>query len=158
MTNPKTHFQNLISSYGFQEHEAEAADIFKGASQNIMAKHFMHVQNGGRVSMPLQYFGTGGSTETGAEFPLTVSDTIARAPLEQTFPQSGGALGSVFEDVLKQFRTHSGQKFKLSKEKKHSLKVLFADSVDKLFGKIRKIASKTKVLKASHVSKASKKI
>jgi hypothetical protein len=154
MTNTKTHFKNLISSYGFQEHESEAVDVFKGASQNIMAKHFMHVQNGGRVSLPLQYFTTGGS----GDFPSTMTNTVARASLEQTFHQTGGALGGIFEDVLKQFRAQSGHKFKLSKEKKQSLKVLFADSIDKLFGTIRKVASKTKLLKASHVSKAAKKI
>ncbi len=158
MSISNQNFKALISHYGFDDFEQEALKEFHSG-----AKQFLTRQTGGHVSMPEEYFGASGATNYTSEPTGTimsqVNDIEIRPALEQTFPHSGGAVvkevKSIFNKVLKEYRQE--KKIRLTKADKERLQKEFQLSIDNMFEKIRKVASKTKQLKATQIKRVLKK-
>jgi len=152
-------FKTLIGGYGFESFEPEALELFNNELDTIMHKSM----SGGRVSFVGDYFANPSNNFTtssdGANHSMSVvTDTMARPSLEQTFKVGGFHDDKVFESALKHFRLGGGAPSKLSKVKKDETKNIFKGLVEKVFSEVRKVASKTKLLKATQVKRAVKKI
>ena len=154
-------FSNLIGGYGFETYEPEALELFNSEMNSIVGKSMV----GGRVSMPGDYFGSPDPNTTSAnngsnEMMASVTDVLARPSLEQTFPKVGGSANDskIFDVALKKYRMEGGGPSKLKSEKKEQSKIIFKDIIDKIFKEVRKIASKTKLLKVNQLKRALKKI
>ena len=159
-------FQNLIGGYGFESFEEDALDVFNkqlGSLLNITP------QKGGRVSMPADYFGypTKAWTQSDAGTNPSMStptDTIVRPELPSTFKVGGGeeqSLEKLFQVALKDFKQtggdNSAKKKRMSKEEKAGRAHYFKNAIEKLFKEVRKVATKTKILKAVQLKRAFKK-
>lgn len=164
-------FENIVGGYGFEKFEQGALTEFQSAIMPIMKKSLG--QTGGRVTMPAEYFGSYPNVYTsnpnGTHHSMaTPTDVLARPELPQTFPhphpnsQWGGANDSIdglFESALKEVRQSGGaeKKLRLRKDQKEHAKNIFRVLVDNIFQEVRKVAKKTKLLKATQVKRATRK-
>jgi hypothetical protein len=164
-------FTNLIGGHGFEGFEQDALDVF---NQNIGSlvkggSTLPSPQQGGRVSMPADYFGTPTKAWTATmegtnPSMATPTDTVVRPELASTFQLGGGIDGAkIFNEALKDFKLSGGassssSKKRMSKEEKEAKKHYFRNAIEKLFAEVRKVATKTKILKAVQLKRAFKKI
>jgi hypothetical protein len=154
----KAQFLEMIGGHGFVDYEPAALENFDSLTNTMLHKALMnHV--GGRVSMPSDYFGTQDTSlvndTSGTHASMSIAtDTLIRPELPATF--KGGS--KLFESTLKACRQCGGAPKKLQKEKKVAVTRNFFGIIDALFIEVRKFAPKTKILKAHHVERASKKI
>jgi hypothetical protein len=118
--------------------------------------------------MPADYFGhptkawTPDATGTNPSM-ATPTDAVIRPELPSTFVLTGGtaagqAADKLFESFLRSARLSGGAPKRMKKEEKERAKMLFKDRLNKLFNEVRKVASKTKILKVLQLKRATKKV
>jgi hypothetical protein len=165
MSITKEQFSKLVGGYGFETFEDGALDIFNNSAKDLVEQSLGVSQTGGRVSMPSEYFGvelnhyTSNSSGTNPAMNLP-NDALVRPELAESFPHVGGSsqiTDTIFEKVLKDVRQSGGGNKRVKKEHKQQAKHIFRRSIDRVFNEVRKVASKTKLLKAFQMQRALKK-
>ena len=162
-------FASLVGGYGFDSFEDSAFSAFKSSLGGLVERSIGEgaVQAGGRVSMPGEYFGSPASAHTadasGTNPSMAeVTDAIARPGLPETFPGGGpsglDAVDSVYESALKWYRgvqqSGGGKRLRMKQEHKVYSRTAFRGLVNKVFGEVRKVAKKTRLLKGGQMERA----
>lgn len=163
MTITNDQFKKLIGGFGFETFEPSALSEFSDSLSKIVHKSMG--QTGGRVSMPGEYFGymqNGYTSDPSGTNQAMSGVDVARYPLPETFPHSGGSgdihVDKLFEQALKQYRQSGGGKFKLKKEQKTQAKHMFKNILEIVFKEVRKVAKKTKALSGAQMKRVMKKM
>lgn len=162
--------KNSLKPFGFKTFSSEVIELLNKAFQNYIkniidkhAKHDKHdkhdkhaggnaseaTQSGGRVIMPMEYYGvqTSAYTENPVHSDMSVSDTWVRPPLEMNIAEGAGMTGGAAKFVLSLKSVESAleelsKKNNLDIYKKNKVVKHLQSKIETLFGEIIKKASK----------------
>lgn len=141
--------KNGLKPFGFKTFDPEVIELlnkaFENYIKNTIAKHTKHtksggdeVQSGGRVIMPMEYYGvqTSEYVEAPTHSDMSVSDTWVRPPLEMNLVgMAGGAakfllsLKSV-ESALEEHDIY--KKNKVAKHLQSKIETMFSEIINKV--------------------------
>lgn len=139
--------KNGLKPFGFKTFDSEVIELlnkaFKNYIKNTVAKHVKHggeAQAGGRVIMPMEYYGTQTSeyVENPVHSDTSVSDTWVRPPLEMNLVgMAGGAAKFALSLKSVESALEEHDLYKKNKVAKH-----LQSKIENVFSEVIKKASK----------------
>ena len=160
-------FVSHIASFGFETHDSDAVEVWEGASAKWLKNHLSSSpkMEGGRYALPGEYFALKSSnlTDDMGDNLTQLTDQYVRPGVPETFfemPRCGGGIQStstLFEHALKLYRADN-KGLRLKSDTKKLFQQKFDEFATDTINAVRKIAPKTKHLKASALTKAIKKV
>lgn len=139
--------KNGLKPFGFKTFDSEVIELlnkaFKNYIKNTIAKHAKHggegEQSGGRVIMPMEYYGVQTSEYVDAPVysDMSVSDSWVRPPLEMNLVgMDGGAAKFVLslksvESALEELNLDIYKKNKVAKRLQSKIETMFSEIIKK---------------------------
>ena len=108
---PESCIARNLKKFGFKTFDTQIVSHVNAIILNLVVKTLkvnLKAQKGGRIVLPMEYFGVSTNEYSNAQGPYTdmsISSSYIRPPMNASFGQSGGAKSGTFSVTLKDMST-----------------------------------------------------